>query len=64
MTYEEQTKRLDEILRKISDSSTPLDEAIKLFEEGKKICESIEKILTEVQSKITAITDNGEENIQ
>ncbi len=61
MTYEDQTKRLDEILQSLSNNSTPLDEAIKLFEEGKEICSNLDKILNEVQAKITTITEDGSE---
>lgn len=61
MTYEDHTKRLDEILQSLSNNSTPLDEAIKLFEEGKEICSNLDKILNEVQAKITTITEDGSE---
>ena len=61
MTYEDQTKRLDEILQSLSNNSTPLDEAIKLFEEVKEICSNLDKILNEVQAKITTITEDGSE---
>ena len=61
MIYEDQTKRLDEILQSLSNNSTPLDEAIKLFEEGKEICSNLDKILNEVQAKITTITEDGSE---
>ena len=61
MTYEDQTKRLDDILQSLSNNSTPLDEAIKLFEEGKEICSNLDKILNEVQAKITTITEDGSE---
>ena len=61
MTYEDQTKRHDEILQSLSNNSTPLDEAIKLFEEGKEICSNLDKILNEVQAKITTITEDGSE---
>lgn len=59
MNYEEQVKRLDEILKALSDNNTPLSDAIALFEEGKKICESIEETLSDVENKINVLTKQG-----
>lgn len=59
MNYEEQVKRLDEILKALGDNNTPLSDAITLFEEGKKICEDIEKTLTDVENKINVLTKQG-----
>lgn len=64
MNYEKNIKRLDEILSKISSPDTPLDESIKLYEEGKKICTDIQKVLTELEGKITVLTSEGELPIQ
>lgn len=62
MKYEQQAQRLEEILRLLSDKNTALDDAIKLFEEGKDICAKIEKTLSEVEGKIVSLTKEGEEN--
>lgn len=59
MNYEEQVKRLDEILKALSDNNTPLSDAITLFEEGKKICENIESTLSDVENKINVLTKQG-----
>ena len=59
MNYEEQVKRLDEILKALSDNNTPLSDAIALFEEGKKICENIESTLSDVENKINVLTKQG-----
>ena len=59
MNYEEQVKRLDEILKALSDNNTPLSDAIALFEEGKKIWENIESTLSDVENKINVLTKQG-----
>ena len=59
MNYEEQVKRLDEILKALSDNNTPLSDAIALFKEAKKICENIESTLSDVENKINVLTKQG-----
>lgn len=61
MKYEESVHRLDEILKALNNPSTPLDDAIVLFDEGQKICKTIEKTLSEIESKIAEVTKDGTE---
>lgn len=61
MKYEESVHRLDEILKALNNPNTPLDDAIALFDEGQKICKTIEKTLSEIESKIAEVTKDGTE---
>lgn len=55
--FEKETKRLDEILEKISSKALPLDESLKLYEEGTAIISKLEKALAEAEEKIEKIVD-------
>ena len=37
MTYEQSVQRLDEIVRSMEKGDAPLEEALKLFEEGRAL---------------------------
>ena len=55
--FEKETKRLDEILEQISSKALPLDESLKLYEEGTKIIAKLEKALEEAQEKVEKVVD-------
>lgn len=61
MNYESDMKRLEEITVLLRSRETPLDEAIKLFEEGLEVSARLEGKLTEVEGKIEKLTANGRE---
>ena len=45
LDFKKEMERLDEIVDKISNKALPLDEALKLYEEGVKIVKDLEKQL-------------------
>ena len=47
--------RLEKIVQDISSKALPLDESLKLYEEGTKIIKSLEKSLQEAQEKVEKI---------
>ena len=53
--FEEKLTRLNEIVSSIENEDLPLDEGIKLYEEGMKLIASIEKELSEAEQKIEKI---------
>lgn len=55
--FETSLKRLDEIVDQISSKALPLDSALKLYEEGAKIIEDLEKKLNESKEKIEKIVE-------
>ena len=55
--FEKETKRLDEILEQISSKALPLDESLKLYEEGTNIIAKLEKALEEAQEKVEKVVD-------
>ncbi|MCL2540682.1 MAG: exodeoxyribonuclease VII small subunit [Firmicutes bacterium] len=55
MTYEQNVKRIEEIVEKLEDGKIGLDEAAKLFEEGVQLSKSCFNTLKEHQGKISVL---------
>jgi exodeoxyribonuclease VII small subunit len=54
-TYEELIGELKEIVRKIEDNETGLDESIALYERGAVILKQCEELLSSAELKITML---------
>ena len=50
--FEKSLKRLEEIVAKVEGETLPLEESLKLYEEGKKLIVSLEKTLKEAERKV------------
>lgn len=61
-SFEERLSRLDQIVAKVEGETLPLDEAMKLFEEGKKLIDSLQSELKEAEEKITKSLKGNSEN--
>ena len=57
VSFEKQVQRLDEIVEKISSKALPLEESLKLYEEGNQIIRELEETLKEAQEKVEKIVD-------
>lgn len=57
MTFEEGTKKLEEIISALDSEKTTLEQSIKLFEEGVKISKECMEILNTSKGKITVIKE-------
>ena len=55
--FEKEVKRLDEIVEKISSKALPLEESLRLFEEGNEIIRQLENALKAAQEKVEEIVD-------
>lgn len=55
MTFEEQVKRLEEILQTIESGKTPLEEANKLFSEGVELAKNCFDMLEKSRGKVTVL---------
>ena len=64
MSYEEDIQRMEEITSRLQDSSVPLDESIKLFEEGVLIARRVEKELTEIERKVEILISEPQEDAE
>ena len=60
--FENNLKRLEEIIKKLESGDAGLSESMKLFDEGVKLMELLSKALDEAQAKITMLTSGETEN--
>lgn len=60
MTYEQAVGRLEEIVTELQNGSLPLEESLKLYEEGAKLSEFCHKILKEARQRITDLNEVGQ----
>ena len=55
-TFEENMKRLEEIVRTMERGEAPLEESLKLFQEGTELVSTCGKLLDEAELKIKMIS--------
>lgn len=60
MTYEQAAKRLEEIVSRLENKDTPLEESIKLFEEGTKLAAFCGDKLSSAKQKITELSKDND----
>ncbi len=64
MTFEEGTKRLEEIIKELDDEKVSLERSIALFEEGVKVSKECMEILNGAKGKITVIKEEFDKLIE
>lgn len=55
LTYEQAISRLDDIVRNMERGDAPLEEALKLFEEGASLIALCNKMLDEAEQKVVKL---------
>ena len=60
LTFESKLQRLEQIVRAMERGEVPLDESMKLFQEGTELVRSCTKLLDEAQFKVNAILADSE----
>ena len=60
-TFEKKLQRLEQIVRAMEKGDVPLDESLKLFQEGTELVRSCEKQLDEAQMHVAKVLagENG-----
>ena len=56
ITFEENLKRLEQIVRAMERGDVALDESLKLFQEGTELVRSCSKLLDEAELQVKMIT--------
>ena len=56
LTFEQQIERLEEIVCALDNGDLPLEESLKLFEEGVSLTRKCSALLTEAQGKLEILT--------
>jgi len=59
-TYESIMLKLENIVASIDSSELSLENSLKSYEEGVKLCNKLYKILNEAEGKIKVLTEEGE----
>jgi exodeoxyribonuclease VII small subunit len=62
LSYEEAVKRLEEIVFKLEEGRTSLDDSLKLYQEGIGLFSHCNKLLENAQLKIVKIDKENKEN--
>lgn len=57
LSYEQAFSRLEEIVEKMSSASVPLDELVKLYEEGMTLAAHCEKLLNGYDARMTNLKE-------
>lgn len=55
LSYEQSYERLEEIVERMSSASAPLDELMKLYEEGMALAAHCEKLLKSYDARLEAV---------
>lgn len=55
MTFEQSLYRLEQIVRAMEKGDAPLDESIKLFQEGTELVRSCEKLLDDAELQVKKV---------
>lgn len=63
-TYEDMLTKLEDIVNSMENNELPLEEAMKQYEEGIKMCNKLYKILNDSEGKINILINNKEEDFQ
>ena len=59
-TFEQAMSRLEEIVRRLESGEEPLDQAMKLFEEGAKLAAQCEERLVSARQKLTILSEDAQ----
>jgi exodeoxyribonuclease VII small subunit len=54
--FESRLERLENLAEKIREPELPLEEAVKVFEEGVKLAKTLKKELEKIQAKVEILT--------
>ena len=58
--FEKNMLRLEEIVRSMERGDVPLEESLKLFQEGTALVQSCGKLLDEAELQVNKITDSAD----
>ena len=64
VNFEDTLTRIEAIVAQLEAQSLPLEESLKLYQEGVKLVRSCQKTLQEAEQKVTLLSQNGESAIK
>ena len=63
-SFETNLNKLEEIVKKLEDGSVPLEESMKLFQEGTALAASCNELLDKAELEIVKLTKGPDGSIQ
>lgn len=64
VTFEQDMKNLEEIVKRLEQGDIPLEEAIEKFKQGMDLSKKLQNTLLQAEETLTkAIDDNGDEQL-
>lgn len=63
-SYESMMEKLEDIVNIMDNKELSLDESLKKYEEGIKLCNKLYKVLNEAEGKIKLLTEAGEKDFE
>lgn len=61
--FDARLKRLEEVVAQLERGGVPLEESLKLFEEGMGLLKKLQRVLELVEVRIDELVDHGEEKL-
>ena len=58
--FEERMARLEEIIRRLEKGDVPLEDSIRLFEEGTRLAKSCDELLSEAEKKVVVLSKGAD----
>ena len=58
--FEENMQRLEQIVRMLEKGDAPLEDAMKLFEEGTKLIKSCDTMLNKAEKKVVSLSKGAD----
>lgn len=63
-SYESMMEKLEDIVNVMDGKELSLEESLKKYEEGVKLCNKLYKVLNEAEGKIKLLTEDGEKDFE
>lgn len=60
LDFEKSLKQLEKIVQRLEDEQVPLEESLRLFEEGRKLAHACERELAAAENRVRILTELGE----
>ena len=60
VTFEENINRLEQIVRMMEQGDTPLEDSLKLFQEGAALVKECEKLLDDAEQQVSKIVTQAD----
>ncbi|WML35305.1 exodeoxyribonuclease VII small subunit [Clostridium sp. OS1-26] len=63
-SYESMMEKLEDIVNIMDGKELSLEESLKKYEEGVKLCNKLYKVLNDAEGKIKLLTEDGEKDFE